>query len=260
MDERVFLAEALDVACRRMGLTRDDDQATYSTYADSIGARVRQGDSVRWLRVYPQWDTEAERQGWAASAAIPGVSKPMWYGCHDFEHKRKAMRADLLSIAPSPAVTSELILTESPVLNAMWFVDLRQSVEALAAWPTGRGSEERFARSLDYYMGVSPGSVERFVTSHTDMFWCNVTAPEFCLLDWDCWGLAPLGYGPAKLYCSALLVPDVAAEVYKTFRDQLDTDDGRISLVLAASLLLEKAEARYPEIIEPVQDLLRRLA
>lgn len=248
MDERALLDDALNVACEAMRLDRADDATTYSTFEDSIGARVLDRGSLRWLRVYPQWDRENERQGWAASAAIPGVSKPIWYRCHDFEHAVRAMRADLLDVAPSPACTSELILTSRPPLGPEWFAEMRRSVDALARWPTQRVG-----------VGTRPPDVERWVTSHTDMHWCNLTAPAFCLLDWDSWGLAPLGFGPATAYCAALLVPDVAEQVYATFRDQLETHDGRISLTIAANHLLNiiQNEGRYPEIARPLRDVLR---
>jgi hypothetical protein len=93
------------------------------------------------------------------------------------------------------------------------------------------------------------------------MHWCNLTAPEFSLLDWDSWGLAPLGYGPATAYCAALLVPDVAEAIYVAFRDQLETNDGRLSMTMAGNHLLSmiEEEGRYHEIAEPVRRMLRAL-
>ncbi len=250
MDERALLATALNAACTAMRLRREGDESTYSTFADSVGARVREGDSPRWLRIYPQWDRENERQGWATSVAIPGVSKPTWYRCHDFEHDGRAMRADVLSVAPAPVCSGELVLTTRPPIGSAWFAEMRRSVDALARWPTDRVG-----------VGTRPPGVKRWVTSHTDMHWCNLTAPVFCILDWDSWGLAPLGFGPATAYCSALLVPDVAQQVYTTFRDHLETGDGRISLTIAANHLIQVAEdeGRYGEIVEPLRELLRRL-
>jgi hypothetical protein len=65
---------------------------------------------------------------------------------------------------------------------------------------------------------------------------------------------------PATAYCSALLVPDVAEAIYDTFRDQLETADGRISLLVAADHLLYKvAQGSYEEIADPLHELIRTL-
>jgi hypothetical protein len=257
MDERAVLAEALSVASKLMGLPHG--ALTYATFGDSVGAPVRDGSHVAWLRVYPAWPAEhaRERAGWE-TAKMPGVSKPKWYGCEHFEHDGRTMRADLLSLAPSPACTSELILTAIPDVTDEWFADMRRSLDALAAWKTDR------------VCITNPMATKAtvWVTGHGDMHWCNLTAPTFCLLDWDSWGKVPLGFDAATAYCSALLVPEVADEVYATFRDQLETPDGRISLTIAANHLLDiiaanqdiiDHEGRYEEISGPLQELLNSL-
>jgi molybdenum cofactor biosynthesis enzyme MoaA len=261
-DDPLFLTQALTIALQAMGLTRDGELIN-STFADSVGVRVLDDGTAKWLRVYEQWDRPQERMGWADSIGITGVAKPYWYGNHDFEYCGKPMRADLLSLAPSPAITSQMVLTQPPPITHEWYMELRRSVEALERCPTTRGtmSQERVRRSIERRMGANfPSTVDRWVTSHLDMHWCNLTAPTFCLLDWDSWGLAPCGFGPATAYCSALLVPEVAGEVYETFRHQFETDDGRISLVLAAGHLLSMVtEGHYPAIADPLHELLRSL-
>jgi hypothetical protein len=249
--ERAVLAEALSVACKLMGLQHG--ALTYATFGDSVGAPVRDGRCVRWLRVYPAWPAEypRERAGWE-TATMPGVSKPKWHGCEHFEHDGRTMRADLLSLAPSPTCASELILTAIPPVTDQWFADMRRTVDALAAWKTDRVSiTNRMAAKATVW-----------VTGHADMHWCNLTAPEFCLLDWDSWGKVPLGFDAATAYCAALLVPDVAAQVYRTFRDQLETDTGRLSIWLAANHLsrIIDSEGRYHEIEAPLRELQNSLS
>jgi hypothetical protein len=262
-DRRSYLASALIVAEKAMGLTHDDDRLTYNTYGGTVGVRVLAGTEPRWLRVTRQHRRGRTRMGWATSAEIPDVAKPIWYRTHDFDHEGEALRADLLSIAPSPACTSDLVITSRPPLDANWYTDLRRSVDALERWPTDRVSirPDSVAPSILGRVGSRfPHKVERYVSSHTDMHWCNVTAPTFCLLDWDSWGRAPYGFGPATLYCSSLLVPEVADRVYHTFRDQFETADGRVSLLLAADHLLHKvSHGDCPQIADPLHDLVRAL-
>jgi hypothetical protein len=264
MGRHDFLSAALDAAVAAMDLKRDSSELTFNTYGGSVGARVLDADTEqRWLRVGRRRLRDNPRQGWATSAAITGVSKPMWYRTHEFEHQGEAMRADLLSLAPSPACTRDLILTERPPIAAEWFRELRRSIDALERFPTERSSidAERVRSAVLSRVGSRfPCHVERFVTSHTDMHWCNITAPTFCLLDWDSWGLAPYGFGPATAYCAAILVPDIANEIYATFRDQLETPDGQISLMLAADHLLHKVSyGDHLELADPLHEFIGSL-
>jgi hypothetical protein len=259
-----FLADALEVALGSMGLSRDGGELTYNTYGGSVGTRVIGGGTgPMWLRVGRQRWRDNPRTGWETSAAIMGVSKPLWYRTHEFEYNGESMRGDLLSLAPSPACTKELILTERPAIDSSWFQEMKRSVLALEQHDTDRTSTDagRVKSAVISRVGSHfPHQVERFVTSHTDMHWCNLTAPSFCLLDWDSWGLAPYGFGPATAYCSALLVPEVADEVYATFREQLETPDGRISLLLAADHLLHKVSyGDYYDIADVLHDFIRTL-
>jgi hypothetical protein len=262
-DRRAWLAEALGAALSAMHLVRSGE-LTYNTYGGSVGTRVLDNSSEpRWLRVGRLRPRENPREGWETSAAIPDVAKPMWFYTHEFEHEGEPLRADLLSLAPSPACTSELILTERPPIGRDWFTALRCSIDALERWPTQRVSidADNAANVVLGRVGSRvPRTVKRLVSSHTDMHWCNITAPVFSMLDWDSWGLAPYGYGPATAYCSALLVPDVADEIYNTFVDQFETTDGRISLIMAADHLLWKVgRGDYPSIADALHRLIGTL-
>ncbi len=264
MGREDFLTDALDTALAAMHLCRGGGELTFNTYGGSVGAQVLDADAgPRWLRVGRRRLRDLPRQGWATSADIQGVAKPMWYRTHEFEHAGEALRADLLSLAPSPACTRDLILTERPPLDAKWFRELRRSVDALECVVTERLSIDPYRVQSAVLSRVGsrfPQKVERFVPSHTDMQLCNITAPMFCLLDWDSWGLAPYGFGPATAYCAALLVPDVANEIYATFRDQLETADGRLSLLLAADHLLHKVSyGDHLEIADPLHEFIRTL-
>ncbi|MBB4933402.1 thiamine kinase-like enzyme [Lipingzhangella halophila] len=100
-------------------------------------------------------------------------------------------------------------------------------------------------------------TVQMWVCAHGDLHWNNVTAPGCVLLDWEGWGMAPLGYDAATLYCHSLLVPDVAARVREEFTDVLDTPDGvRSQLLVIARMLQRSVHGDYPALVA----LLHRLA
>jgi hypothetical protein len=236
-----FLLGAFHAGLDQMGLeaAQNDEDLTFSPYGLSVGGQVLDHGDLRWLRV--KYVSRRDRYGLAGSADIPRVGKPTWYRTDEFKYGRDEMRGDLMSVAPSAACARGMILARAVEVSDGWLRALRCSVEALAQWPTDRVMipQHRVTSHVLARVGSSfPCRVERFVCGHSDLSWANVTAPTFCLLDWDDWGLAPAGYGPALLYASALLQPDVAQAVYATFADDLDSSDGRVSLILAADRLL----------------------
>src|SRR5205807_245663 len=81
--------------------------------------------------------------------------------------------------------------------------------------------------------------VPAWSTAHADIQWSNLTSPNLYILDWERWGMAPVGYDAATLYISSLTVPPVAARVRQEFADALDTPAGRFSELVVASEFLQ---------------------
>ncbi|WP_143831849.1 hypothetical protein [Nocardiopsis sp. CNR-923] len=99
-----------------------------------------------------------------------------------------------------------------------------------------------------------------WVSAHGDLHWNNITSPECFLLDWEGWGMAPLGYDAATLYCHSLLVPEAAARVREEFSDVLDTLDGaRSQLLVIARMLRRSTHGDYPALVTPLHRLADRL-
>ncbi len=81
------------------------------------------------------------------------------------------------------------------------------------------------------------------------------------MLDWESWGRAPTGTDAATLHAYTLHVPDVAARVYETFADVLDTEDGlRARLLVTARLQRRIDLGDDPILAEPLQRQARELA
>ncbi|MFC4906653.1 hypothetical protein [Actinomadura gamaensis] len=92
---------------------------------------------------------------------------------------------------------------------------------------------------------------------HGDLRWTNLTTRTPFLLDWEFWGLAPAGTDAATLYCTSLLVPDLAATIHDRYRHLLAIPDGRIAQ-LGICLQLR----RHPDIgdlDQPLADLTQQL-
>src|SRR5690606_29083409 len=96
-------------------------------------------------------------------------------------------------------------------------------------------------------------------TSHGDLHWANLFAPDFALVDWEGWGVAPAGSDIAGLYLHSLLVPDVADTIVARFPEVFVSASGRVGLLLHAARMLARAMAgEYPELIDPIHEAVRR--
>ncbi len=210
----------------------------------TIGARVSTADGERWLRVV------AEIRHWAGGAfwpgnldanAIRGIPKPRLLTELDWSDGDCQLRAELMTLAPSPVIAHDMVLQHIPDLTPTWWTDLRQAVDALAAHPTERvcvaGSRLQLRLLAAFGVEIDPAGV-KWTCAHGDLHWANLTAPQLCLLDWETWGMAPAGYDPAVLYCASILRPDITNQVRAIFADLLDSPSGQVAQLAAILKLL----------------------
>jgi hypothetical protein len=158
---------------------------------------------------------------------------------------------------------SDLVCSASPKLQGPisfpndWWRQLRSSLDAVAATGADRVSvrQDLVTRRLDWVSGGTvPTEVRVFTASHGDMHWANVTSGTCVLLDWEGWGLGPVGLDAAMLHAYSLLVPETAARVFETFADVLDTPSGRqTQLFAAAELLVTVGRGDHPELEGPLR-------
>lgn len=80
----------------------------------------------------------------------------------------------------------------------------------------------------DVFPGVADTRIERWVPAHADLTWANVMGPEFCIIDWEDWGMAPRGLDAATLWGNALAVPALADRVRQERRADLASRDGKL--------------------------------
>ncbi len=79
---------------------------------------------------------------------------------------------------------------------------MRHALDVLATHQTERvgATQEGISRRLLTFFGdkIDP-TITTWRTAHGDLQWTNLTAPALNLLDWEGWGLAPVGYDSAGM-------------------------------------------------------------
>ncbi|WP_370219821.1 hypothetical protein [Kitasatospora sp. GAS1066B] len=170
-------------------------------------------------------------------------------------------QADVFDLA-GPAVSATPDLREDPQLQDDWWSGLKSALDGIATAPGTKvilrpaWMEEAFPK----YLGIpAPTEVER-TTGHGDLHWANLTARPLMLLDWERWGLVPVGYDPALLWVSSLLVPAVADRIRVEFSDVLDTPAGRVGQLAALAEMLQAVDrGYYPELAPHLVEAAHRL-
>lgn len=229
-----WMRAQFDHAARRHGLTPDGP--TLCGVRDrTISGRVTNHQTARWLRLIAVATNQAHGAVWdgpIAATEITGVRRPELFTTEQWTARGQTVRAELWELVTEPICASHETLTEVLTLPDLWWANLHACLDRLARHPTirtPRTQEQITAAMHRIYSPHVNTRVEHWVTQHGDLRWTNLTRATPYLLDWEFWGLAPAGTDAATLYCTSLLVPEVAATVYDQFRHVLDTPDGRIA-------------------------------
>ncbi|WP_019629343.1 hypothetical protein [Actinomadura atramentaria] len=194
----------------------------------------------------------AEGQGWngvECAALLRGVAKPDWWGGVAWTDPagRAMWRADETSLLPAAPVKPAGIVTADPRLPDEWWSALNSSLDALGAQGTARVAtpdtvlitQEHVTEVVHAVFGTSVDAViGEWASAHADLHWSNVTAPRFCLFDWEDWGRAPRGLDAASLWSGSLAVPSLADRVRHERRRDLDSRDGKIMMLFCCAKIV----------------------
>lgn len=246
----------LEESARRLGAVLEPAGRVHRPY--SVGSPVVFHGERAWLRVSTFLEHEMNPNAWrgtADAATIPGVSKPALL--HRIEWHASApvsvpVSVEVLTLVTDPPASRERYLHTAPDLRESWFGDLAASLAALRAHPTDRRFPVHDAEKYGYLLGatygtpVPAGIAPVFGTEHTDLTWANITAPRFCILDMEHWGLAVAGYGAAYLHLTALTVPAVAARLHEALAEVLDAPSGQYAQLVAAAIIIRNL-TRLPD-------------
>ncbi|MFG3041770.1 hypothetical protein ACGFYZ_33190 [Streptomyces sp. NPDC048330] len=234
----------------------------------SLGART---DRDTWVRIERRGLDRIGVQGGdgtASAEAVRGIAKPAWLAGVAWRDETEPVmwRADETELLPGAPVGSAVV-AEDPQLTEEWWAALNASLDALAAQHTNRiatPDTETLTQELitgtihSVFPGVDTAVVE-WRPAHADFNWANMTAPVFCVFDWEDWGMAPRGLDAANLWGASLAVPALADRVRSERRDDLDTRDGKLmTLFVAAKILGPCADPEDPR-LAPARNTAERL-
>lgn len=169
---------------------------------------------------------------------------------------------EVLTLLPGHAVSPTEVARQAVDLPQSWWSALRHELDRLRIAPTGRvnANQDTVTRRSQAAFGADL-RIQRWETVHGDLRWANLLAPQLGILDWELWGRGPAGTDAASLYCHSLLVPAVAARVWDTFTDVLDTPTGRTAQLAVAARMLGRVDGGdYPELEAPLRRLVATLA
>jgi hypothetical protein len=215
-----------------------------------------------WIRTVgedPRWITDGGFwTGNLDANIITGIPKPSVLAWTEGRTPERWFRTEAMTLVAAPSGTVAPAPSAAPAVDRVWLSQLGTALDVLAAVPTERlgYTQEAVTRRLQEHFGDRVDfTVDRWVTSHNDLHWANLTAPSLAILDWEGWGLAPAGYDAATLYCHSLLMPKMAAQVREQFADVLDTPGGRRSQLLATARILDRARhGDYDDLVGPVRN------
>ncbi|MEV7925411.1 hypothetical protein [Kitasatospora sp. NPDC088779] len=236
-------AEFLGLACT--------GPVVFGTSGTTIGRRT--GD--QWLRVSRSSRKRAPRptgQGaLGAEQFVPAkVPRPRLHTTLDWTDAAWFYQADVFDLV-GPAISPTPDLRNDPHLDAAWWTTLKEALTGIAPAPGTKTTPRQswIDDAFPKYLGIpAPANVER-TTGHGDLQWANLTAAPLKLLDWERWGLVPVGYDSAVLWVNSLLVPDVADRVHAEFADILGTPAGRLGQLVAIAEMLQAVDrGYYPEL------------
>nr|BEK67480.1 hypothetical protein KPHV_47070 [Kitasatospora purpeofusca] len=225
--------------------------AVFGTSGTTLGRQA--GD--RWLRVSCGSRRHAPRptgQGpLGAQQLLPdAVPRPRLHDTLDWTDGGHFYQTDVFDLAGA-AVSVTPDLREDPALEDGWWAGLRSALADIATTPGTKITLRPtwIAQAFPRFLGVpAPAEVER-VTGHGDLQWANLAATPLMLLDWERWGMVPVGYDPAVLWVSSLLVPGVANRVRTEFAEVLETPAGRVGQLIALAEMLQAVDrGHYPEL------------
>ncbi|MBD0688365.1 hypothetical protein [Streptomyces sp. CBMA123] len=224
----------------------------------TVGARTDRGS---WVRVERRPWARAREQGWGgveAAVVLTGVAMPRWSGSATWQDPgdQAIWQADETSLLPGRPVGTA-VLAVGLELPGTWWRSLNASLTALADQRTVRVATPDTDQITQKLVGDTIGAafpeaqdirVERWCPAHADLNWANVTGPgEFCMFDWEDWGMAPRGLDSASLYAASLAVLALADRVRRERQADLESRDGMVMrLFVLAKIVGPHANPKDP--------------
>jgi hypothetical protein len=255
------IAEACRRVCVKNPLRRDFNGRT--VHAIVTGA----DGSKAWLKVsgIPLDTQDPCREAEIEADRQLGLPRPKVIATSAWNQDGRSWRAILMQLAPSDAAARHAwSAPSSSDIPESWFMDLRKALRAVQHVCTSRFicTPTEISDAIERYLPAGvPTKADAWYVQHGDLQWSNLTLPHLTLLDWEVWGLAPVGYGTGRLLTFSLLAPEVAHKLEETFEDEFSTPSGRVGVLAAIALVMSQIEeGNVPKELEaPIQGLIDRI-
>lgn len=225
----------------------------------SIGGAVERVGEPLWLRVVwarREWARGLWWTGNQDASEIRAAWKPAVIEVVEHAEGDVVLRAELMTRVHGAPCSATPVLRELPAVDGSWWDALRDDLSALAHVETSRMALDpaNVLRRIAVFFGCEVETDERtWRPAHGDLHWGNLHTGPLAIVDWEAWGMAPRGYDAAFLLCHSLTVPDIAAEIARRFRDELDTEEGVVAQLYAMTRLLTRADGgENPDLVAPL--------
>ncbi|MGW0775727.1 hypothetical protein ACWD01_19225 [Streptomyces sp. NPDC002835] len=247
------------------------DRKTVVRKRRSVGGKTDRGT---WVRVERRDFARIGAQGWngpEAAAVLRGVSMPEWHAGLAWRDQDDPVmwRADEMELITAPPVGHALLI-DDPGLPDGWWAALNTSLDSLATQHTPRiatpdtesATQELVTRTIRRAVPeITDTTVDEWAPAHADLTWANVTGPEFCVIDWEDWGMAPRGLDAATLWGNSLAVPELAERVWRERRLDLESRSGRLmALFFCAKVVGPHAHEADPRLAAAREETARLVA
>ncbi|WP_079169143.1 MULTISPECIES: hypothetical protein [unclassified Streptomyces] len=223
------------------------DRDTVVLKRRSVGGRTDRGTWVRIERRGLDRIGVQGGDGTPSAEALHGIAKPVWHACVAWrdENEPVVWRADETDLLPAAPVGGAIV-AEHPELSEEWWTALNASLDALSWQSTNRIAtpdtetitQELVASTIGSVFSGVDTTLTEWTPAHADLHWANMTAPTFCIFDWEDWGMAPRGLDTATLWGASLAVPALADRVREERRADFESRDGKLMTLFVAAKIL----------------------
>jgi hypothetical protein len=204
----------------------------------SAGAIVARSDGDRfWLKVSGLIGRASDmfRDAEIASDGLPSLPRPRIVAATEWEDRNVFWRAVLMTLAPSPTVSSLPWCAAGDVdVSDAWLLALRSALTVLRGTAIQRSifSADQIAQMIVEQIGPdAPVESDDWHVGHGDLHWANLTAPQCMLLDWEHWGLLPRGFDVGRLIGCSAFAPALTTRLAEAFADEFESSAGRVGLL-----------------------------